>query len=87
MKVVPEIRRNEIIALFNKNCTVREIANRTRIDKQIILEFLTKENHWSNNCSGCSIKRCYDCPGLSELGKPISIQDRINFIAKTKNEK
>ena len=28
---------------------------------------------------------CYNCKGLEEFGKPISVQDRIDFIARTKN--
>lgn len=86
MDTIPSSMQQEIIVLFKKNKTVREIADVTGFDKQAILEFLTKEGYWSVNCSGCVVKRCYDCIGLYELGKPISIQDRINFIAEMKND-
>ena len=87
MDTISSGMQQEIIVLFKKNKTVREIAGVTRFDQQTILEFLTKEGYWSKNCSECVVKRCYDCPGLSELGKPVSIQDQIDVIAKLKNDK
>ena len=86
METIPSTMQQEVIVLFKKDKTVREIADATGFDKQDILRFLTKEGYWSEYCSECVVKRCYDCPGLSELGKPISIQDRINLIAKMKND-
>ena len=86
MEIIPSIVQQEIIVLFKKDKTVREIAELTRFDKKQVLEFLTKNGYWSENCSECVVKRCYDCPGLSELGKPISIQDQINIIARMKND-
>jgi len=85
-EVIPVSVRQEIIILFEQRKTVNEIATLTGFDAQTILEFLTKEGYWSENCSGCTIKRCYDCPGLEELGRPVSIQDRIDFIARMKND-
>lgn len=87
MPVIPVSIRQEVIVLFKKRNTVREIADLTGFDKQIILEFLTKEGYWTENCIECKIKRCYDCPGLEELGRPVSIQDRIDFLARMKNDK
>lgn len=84
MVTIPSSMQQEIVILFKKNETVRTIAELTGFDKQDILEFLTKEGHWSDNCSECVVKYCYDCPGLSELGRPISTQDRINAIARMK---
>ncbi len=87
METIPSSMQQEIIVLFKKDKTVREIEELTGFNKQDVLLFLTKEGYWSENCSGCVVKRCYDCPGLSELGKPISTQDRIDFIARMKNDK
>lgn len=87
MEIIPSCTRQEIIVLFKKDKTAREISKITGFDKENILEFLTKEGYWSENCSGCVVKRCYDCPGLSELGRPISTQDRIDLIAEMKNDK
>lgn len=71
-----------IIELFRAGQTVNEIAERVQQDAHQILLFLTAKGFWSEYCSGCEIKRCYDCKGLAELGKPISIQDRIDIIAR-----
>ena len=87
METISFVVQQEIIVLFKKNNTVTEIAEQTEYSKQDVLEFLTKEGYYSENCSGCVVKRCYECPGLSELGRPISIQDQINLIAKLRNEK
>lgn len=86
MDTIPSNMQQEVILLFKKDKTAREIAELTGFDKQDILEFLTKKGYWSDNCSECVVKRCYDCIGLSELGRPISIQDRIDLIAKLKND-
>lgn len=85
MEVIPALLQQEIIVLFKQDKTAREIAERTGFTKEDILFFLTKESHWSKYCSSCVLKRCYDCQGLQELGKPVSIQDRINFMANNKN--
>ena len=85
MDIIPSSMQQEIIILFKKDKTAREIAELTGFDKQTVLEFLTKENYWSEYCSGCTVKRCYDCSGLRELGKPISMQDQIDLIARMKN--
>lgn len=87
MITIPTDVQSEIFALFQKNRTVREIAKQLGYDKQDVLEFLTKKGYWSDNCIECTIKRCYDCPGLEALGRPVSIQDRIDFIARMKNDK
>ncbi len=87
MEIISFVVQYELVVLFNKNKTVTEIAERLGYNKQDVLEFLTKEGYYSENCSGCVVKRCYECPGLSELGKPISIQDQINLIAKLRHEK
>lgn len=84
MLTLPTDVQHEIIVLFKEEKTMREISELMGYDKQVILEFLTKKGYWSNNCSGCRLKRCYDCRGLEELGRPVSIQDQINFIAGTK---
>ena len=84
MQLVPVSVRDEIIVLFKKRHTIREIADLTGFNKQTILEFLTKEGYWSQNCSSCVIKRCYDCTGLEEFGRPVSVQDRIDFLARMK---
>lgn len=86
MVLIPTDVQHEIIVLFHKDKTVREISELLGYDRQEILYFLTKKGYWSDNCSECQVKRCYDCPGLEELGRPISVQDRINFIARTKND-
>lgn len=86
MVTIPMDVQHEIIVLFKKDNTVREISELLGYDKQDILFFLTKKGYWSDNCSGCTIKRCYDCMGLEELGRPVSVQDRINFIARVKND-
>jgi len=82
METIPSSMEQEIIALFKTDKTAREIAELTGFDKQVILEFLTKKGYWSEYCSECVVKRCYDCPGLNTLGRPVSIQDRIDLIAK-----
>ena len=86
MVIIPLTVQHELIVLFKKDKTVSEIAELTGIDKQTILEFLTKAGYWSDNCSECTVKRCYDCRGLESLGRPISTQDRIDFIARMKND-
>ena len=87
MEALSSSVHQEIIVLFKEDKTVHEIAELLKLYKQDVLLFLTKEGYWSENCSGCVVKRCYECPGLSELGKPISTQDRIDLIARMKNEK
>lgn len=72
------------IDLFKQGKTVREISNQIGYTSQDILVFLTGKGLWSIYCSGCVLKRCYDCPGLSELGKPIGVQDVINLKASIK---
>ncbi len=79
------ISKTELLKLFQEKFTVNQIAEKTKVDKKEILLFLTKENCWSQFCSSCVIKDCYNCKGLEEFGKPISVQDRIDFIARTKN--
>ena len=86
MLTIPTDVQHEIVVLFRRDKTVREISELLGYDKQEILAFLTKKGYWSDNCSGCSLKRCYDCRGLEELGRPISVQDRINFLARMKND-
>ncbi len=87
MEALSSSVHQEIIVLFKEDKTVHEIAELLKLYKQDVLLFLTKEGYWSENCSECVVKRCYECPGLSELGKPISTQDRIDLIARMKNEK
>lgn len=87
MVAIPLVVQHEILILFKNDKTAREIAELLGYDKQDVLSFLTKKGYWSDNCSECNVKRCYDCPGLEELGRPISIQDRINLIARMKNDK
>ncbi|KKN01810.1 hypothetical protein LCGC14_1123920 [marine sediment metagenome] len=79
--------KTEILKLFREMFTVNQIAEKTNVDRKEILLFLTKEGHWSKACSSCVIKDCYNCKGLEEFGKTISIQDRIDFIARVKNAK
>ncbi len=85
--------KTEILKLFREKFTVNQIAARLFVLKQIkidpkeILLFLTKEGCWSRFCSSCVIKDCYNCKGLEEFGKPISVQDRIDFTAQVKNAK
>ena len=71
----------KIISLFKKNLTVNEIANKTGVSAKNILLWLTSKGFWSQYCSSCMLKRCYECRGLQELGKPISTQDQIDLIA------
>jgi len=86
METIPQEVQQEIMLLFKQQKTVREIAEITGHDKRDILLYLTKLGKWSAYCSGCVLKRCYDCKGLEELGKPISIQDEIDFLAMLKDK-
>ena len=79
--------RTGIVKLFSEGLTVNQIAEKTNTSKQDILLFLTREGHWSKFCSSCTIKNCYNCKGLEEFGKPISMQDHIDLIANMKNAK
>jgi len=74
-----------VVRLFNKRLTVNQISEALKVDEKEVLSFLTAQGYWSKYCSGCVIKNCYNCPGLQDLGKPITIQDRIDFIARVKN--
>jgi len=73
-----------VMSLYHANATVNEIAQKTSLDPNAILLYLTRRGLWSEYCSECVIKRCYDCRGLSELGKPLSVQDEINLLATLK---
>lgn len=86
MDTIPSTIWQKVVTLFHQSKTTREIGELTGINKQTILELLTKKSYWSKYCSECTIKRCYDCPGLSKLGKPVSIQDQIDVIASMKND-
>lgn len=85
MTTLSHILKTEALKLFHKKFTVNQIADKTDVNSKEILLFLTKEDCWSKFCSSCVIKDCYNCQGLEELGKPISVQDRIDFIAGVKN--
>lgn len=73
--------------LFRQGKTVREISTETGLDEKEILLTLTKSGLWSPYCSECVVKRCYECKGLSELGKTVSIQDSIDAVAALKTMK
>lgn len=77
--------KTDILKLFREKFTVNQIAEKTSIGRKDILLFLTKKGFWSEFCSSCAIKNCYNCKGLEELGRPISVQDRIDLIARMKN--
>ena len=85
MTILSPVLKTEALKLFHKKFTVNQIAEKTDVDSKEILLFLTKEGCWSQFCSSCVIKDCYNCRGLQEFGKPISVQDRIDFIARMKN--
>ena len=87
MDIIAKESEQEVIRLFRTGKTVREIAEATKIDKREILLHLTKLGLWSKYCSECVLKRCYDCKGLSELGKPVGIQDKIDLIVDLKKPK
>lgn len=87
MTTFSPVLKTEILRLFYDMLTVNQIAEKTHTDNKEILLFLTKEGHWSKVCSSCVIKDCYNCKGLEEFGKTISVQDRIDFIARAKNAK
>ena len=72
------------IELFKQGKTVREISDKIGYGSQDILVFLTGKGLWSIYCSGCVLKRCYDCPGLSELGRPLGVQDAIDLKVSIK---
>jgi hypothetical protein len=74
-------QQQAVVSLYHANATVNEIAQKTGLDPKAVLFYLTGQGLWSEFCSGCVLKRCYDCRGLSELGKPISIQDEVNLLA------
>ena len=73
---------HEIIMLFKTGLTVNEIARRTGDDAHAILLFLTRQGYWSKYCSECVVRKCGDCRGFAELGRPISVQDQIDALAK-----
>lgn len=79
MDVLPLEIQQEIVVLFKKDKTVREIAALTGYDEKEVLLWLTKNGYWSKYCSECVLKRCYDCKGLYELGQPIGVQDQIDL--------
>ena len=87
MTTIPQQDQELILNLFKSQKTVREIAEATGYDKREILLFLTGIGKWSQYCSTCVLKRCYDCKGLEELGKPISVQDEIDLLARLKDMK
>jgi hypothetical protein len=86
MYSIPSESQGVIVRLFKAGHTVNEIASETRIDKDKILLFLTRIGYWSQYCSDCTVKRCYDCRGLQELGKPLSVQDKIDLMADLKRK-
>ena len=84
--VIPSDVQDQIIKLFKEGKTVREMEDATKYDKKDILLFLTGSGLWSKYCSTCVLKRCFDCPGLEELGKPLGAQDQIDLLANLKRE-
>jgi len=89
METIPRETQAKILELFRKEKTVSEIATLIGYEKKEILLWLTKSGFWSKYCSECVLKRCYDCRGLSELGKPVGIQDQIDlisYLARPKND-
>lgn len=82
-----QAQQDSIVKLFRRDLTVNEISEATGIAPREVLLFLTARGYWSKFCSDCSLKRCYDCRGLAELGQPISAQDTIDLIAATKKAK
>ena len=87
METLPQEVQQAATLLFKQKKTIQEISELTGYDQKEILLYLTKIGCWSQYCSTCVIKRCYDCKGLEELGKPVSVQDQIDFIARSKNGK
>ena len=85
MTILSPVLKTEALKLFYKKFTVNQIAEKINVSSKEILLFLTKEGCWSKFCSSCVLKDCYNCKGLEEFGKPISVQDRIDFIARVKN--
>jgi|GEM_PF-5826775 len=77
----PQQIQEKILELFQSGSTVREIAKEVGIEPRPILLYLTKRGFWSEFCSDCVLKRCFDCRGLEELGKPLDAQDKKRLIA------
>ena len=86
MGAISKTTEEKLIKLFSLGKTVQEISEATGIEKRDILLHLTKRGLWSTYCSDCVLKQCFDCRGLSELGKPISVQDEIDLIATMKRK-
>ena len=86
MREMPVEVQREVLKLFHKGKTVREISDVVRQDKKDVLIFLTKLGHWSEYCSNCVLKKCYDCRGLKEIGQPKPVQDQIDLAARLKGK-
>lgn len=54
--------------LFQKGKTANQIAERTKYSPNTVLLFLTNDGFYSDGCSTCTVKRCYECPGLKYFG-------------------
>lgn len=81
--LTPEAQ-SKTLDLFKAGKTAREIAQEVGYGEQDVLLYLTGMGLWSKYCSTCVLKRCFDCKGLEEFGKPISIQDAIDLKASIK---
>ena len=76
----------EAIKAITCGGTVREASEYIKEDAEEVLLELTKGGLWSRFCSACKLKNCLDCPGLYKLGSPVTLQDRIDFLASLKGK-